>query len=110
MMCARGVSQDLFPVRTRFGRNCQIPHFGAAHLGTLQGVTAHWIIAVPPIIGSKHGRGATPAGPLGGFQRAFFRPSVGPSEAPCPMKPDCLTVGSTRDSLPGSWLYRTKHV
>ena len=71
MMCARGVSQDLFPVRTRFGRNCQIPHFGAAHLGTLQGVTARWIIAVPPIIGSKHGRGATPAGPLGGFQRAF---------------------------------------
>ena len=83
-MCARGVSQDLFPVRTRFGRNCQIPHFGAAHLRTLRGVTACWIIAVPLIIGSKHGRGATPAGPLGGFQRAFSGPSLGRKRRPLP--------------------------
>lgn len=78
MMCARGVSQDLFPVRTRLGRDCQIPHSAAAHLGTLQRVTARWIIAAPPLYWLETRRSATPAGPLGAASSGPFRPSVGP--------------------------------
>ena len=62
-----------YPLR----ESCQIPHSAAAHLGTLQGVTARWVIAALPTIGSKlgvvqpqSGDWAASSGPL--------RPSVGP--------------------------------
>ena len=87
MMCARGVSQDMVSRPYPLRESCQIPHgMAAGHLGTLQGVTApRWGIHGCAVhIGLKHSqRGATPADPLGGFQRAIWRKrglSVGPSE------------------------------
>jgi hypothetical protein len=98
MMCTRGVSQDLFPVLTRFGRNCQIPHSWrhiSVRFSVLQSVG---IIPVPPVIGSKHGTVPPPA--IGRLPTAPFRPSVGPEEAPMPMKLGCPTVAVFSGSAP----------
>jgi hypothetical protein len=83
MMCTRGVLQDVFPVRTRFGRNCQIPQLWRHISVRFSVLQCAGIIPVPPVIGSKHGT-VQPFQPLGGFQRAPFRPSVGPEETPWP--------------------------
>jgi hypothetical protein len=74
MMCTRGVSQDLFPVLTRFGRNCQIPHSWrhiSVRFSVLQSVG---IIPVPPVIGSKHGTVPPPS---------HWAASNGPFQAVC---------------------------
>lgn len=74
--------------------SCQIPHSAAAHLGTLQGVTARWVIAVLPIIGSRlsvvqpqSGHWAASSGP---FQAVGWA-----VRGVVPLKLGSLTVGST---------------